>query len=153
MTNTITIDVTPPLEESEEDKCRICLESGKEKLEKRCNCNNLCHDSCLVYWIKTRPQNQDNLICEICKSPYTIDSALKNLIYPKQSFFFKILKLSQIYLAIIIPIWIIFLSSWLNSNLDQDKKNQRLEFTALLTLSLTIYYLIIVFCAIFNEYL
>ena len=61
--------------------CRICLESGEEKLKKRCNCANKCHDSCLIKWIKVRLENNSNyLTCEICNSQYKFDKNISKLL-------------------------------------------------------------------------
>ena len=48
---------------------------GKEELKKRCDCNDLCHDSCLINWIHQRPNTQDkkDMKCEICKTSYNTD--------------------------------------------------------------------------------
>ena len=74
--------------------CRICLESNNEKLKKRCNCINQCHDTCLIKWLKVRTESDYNYLkCEICNSPYKFDKNINKLLNKKNNKKYSILKL------------------------------------------------------------
>ena len=57
-------------------ECRICYEyidiEENNELLNPCNCNLPIHKTCLIQWIKSRPNNQNKLKCEICSKIYNI---------------------------------------------------------------------------------
>ena len=118
-----------------EEKCRICLERGKEELKKRCDCNDLCHDSCLINWIHQRPNTQDkkDMKCEICKTSYNTDKKFNRKLNNDITILWC---LFTFIFFISLHIWFsIFLSNLKN----QDVKMDALPYFIILLLIISIY--------------
>ena len=117
--------------------CRICLESGNEKLNKRCNCINQCHDTCLIKWLKVRTESDYNYLkCEICNSPYKFDKNFNNLLnknYNKYS----VLKL-------LIPIFYLLLYfnfySFTYSNCRTSFRKSNFEYFCCVTINIVLFF-------------
>ena len=141
---------------SDKELCRICLQHGDTKLEKRCKCNAKTHDLCLAYWIKTRPkaENKYEMNCEVCHSPYNIDKSIQRLMndnkdidrdreisigittsdpvnnFTNQSGCHPLCLCSSLFLCTIIPIWLLYYLVIINQNNESTDKY---------TLGITIY--------------
>ena len=104
-----------------DEKCRICLESGKEELKKRCECNNLCHDSCLINWINERPDTQDkqDMKCEICKTNYIFDNKFKKML--NDEYIPVLWGIVSTCYFIIFQIWLVFFISHLKNYNEKSK--------------------------------
>jgi hypothetical protein len=118
-----------------EEKCRICLEKGKEELKNRCECNDLCHDSCLINWIKERPDTQDkkDMKCEICKTVYITDKKFNRKINNDITIIWCLI---TFIFFISLHIWFSFFLSNLKS---EDVKFDALPYIIILLLIISIY--------------
>ena len=141
------------IEDSKEDKCRICLDIGTEPLKKRCECNSLCHDSCLLEWINTRKDENSN-ICEICKKEYNSNELFKNKINEKNnnknrnlydifSSLSIIVQIMTIFLITSCCIWLIYFLSWIDPHLEAEGKNRVLYFCIIMSIVICIFLSII----------
>ena len=89
------------------NECRICYEyvdiEENNELLYPCNCNLPIHKTCLIKWIKCRPNNQNKLKCEVCSEIYNItfhDELIENRNNYMNSFQYRqnILFYNRIYL-------------------------------------------------------
>lgn len=118
--------------------CRICLESSQEKLKKRCNCTDPCHDSCLVKWLKIRSNNIqfNELKCEICKSKYKFDKHINKMLNKNQY------KVGVILFQIICPFWTIYFFYW---SITKDSTEDFLYVCTMISLIVLLYGLLVFF--------